>query len=287
MSGNAFIIEEANITLRTGDENGLEYWIGGCANNLSLNKEFQERPIETPGQPYSEADHENESHVIEMENVWLMKTDGPDLPLMPFMQRGQAYALVIEWRDRETGYQNKRTYRGVTWRAQKVGSQAMQNVTFRAQSMAEYAGFETVYYVSGRIRTPIYRYNPGTETFTMVGEGDDVTGLGEIRRSSGKVEIFVEGVLALRADADGVAVDALRAIGTTTVPIPPRLEFLLDSRVATVTKEGELVAGNLYEDDALFAAAKGMIFKDSEGVRRMVFGNDGAYVPWIAETELV
>lgn len=277
--GTPFIIEEADIRLKVGDEDGVEVWIGGCAQNLTLTDEFQEQAIEMPGKAFGEVQHVNESHVIEIENVWLMKTDGPDLPIMPIMQRGRVFALVIDWVDEETRNQNRRTYQGVTWRAQRVGSQAMQNVTFRAESLAEYPGFETVYYVNGLRVVPVYRYHPATQSFTLL----DDTGLAEIRKSPGKVEILVENVRALLADADKVLINTLQAWGITTVPVSPRLEFVLNSRVASLTKAGDLVAGNCYEDDALFAPADGLVFKDGDGTKRLVFGATGAFMKSLEE----
>jgi hypothetical protein len=280
--GTPFIIEEADIRLKIGDENGEEVWIGGCAKGLKLNGEFEDRPIEIPGDPFAEVQQVNENHTIEMENVWLMKTDGPDLPIMPLMQRGRVFVLVIDWVDEESGNQNRRVYQGVSWRAQRIGEVAMQNVTFRAKAMAEYPGFETIYYVSGLKVVPVYRYHPTTETFTSL----DDTGLAEIRPATGKVEIFIDNVRALLADADKVLIDQLQAWGITTVPISPRLEFVLNSRVASLTQAGELVAGNCYEDDAMFAAASGLTFKDGDGVKRLVFGATGAFMASLEEGTL-
>lgn len=277
--GTPFILEEATIRLKVGDENGEEVWIGACAQGLTLSSDLEERKIQIPGQRFTEVDHEDESHVIEIENVWLMKTDGPDLPVMPLMQRNRLFALVIDWTDEESGNQNRRYYQNVTWRAQRVGDRAMQNITFRASALAEYPGFETVYYISGSKVIPVYRYHPTTQTFTSL----DDTGLAEIRKSAGKVEIFIEDVRALLADADRVLINSLQAWGITTVPVSPRLEFLLNSRVASLTRAGDLIAGNCYEDDALFAAADGLVFKDGDGAKRLVFGATGAFMAGLEE----
>lgn len=131
--GNPFVVEEAEIFLYLSDNTAV--WIGGCANNLSPNKELTEHVVEQQGEIFGTVKHVNEAHTIEIENVWLLDTSGGSG--MPRIERDIFYAMVIIWYDYDTDNFVKFTYYGVTGRSQKIGERALQNLVYRAQSRFE------------------------------------------------------------------------------------------------------------------------------------------------------
>lgn len=290
ISGNTFIVEEANIALRIGGKNGVRVWIGGCAQRLTLNKTLTEAERQIPGRRFTEVDHVDEAHAIEIENVWLQDTAPLD-PIMPELERGRVYTLVISWKDGETGYFNKRTYYGVTGQAQRVGPEALQNLTYRAQRMVEWAADDLeVVYVDGAQKLILYSYN--AETAGWVERHPDredlVPALAEIKTSAAKLEIFIANRRALLADSNGVAVKRLSAAGFNKLSVQPRLEFwVLGVTCATLTQEGWLAVGNAFESPstaALAAAAADGFPLAGEGDPYGVLGEGGLYALGILET---
>ncbi|HEX4630018.1 MAG TPA: hypothetical protein VH188_03565, partial [Chthoniobacterales bacterium] len=138
-SGNPFTILEAEIAFTFGSDPIVPLWAGGCAEEISLNDEYKEQTLEYPGLPNSGVKHVDETHLIDIGNLWLANLDG-SVPVMPNVVRNQVYTLVIVWFDEETGYFAKRTYYEVTARSQRVRT-PNQSLSYRAALMIDLAGF--------------------------------------------------------------------------------------------------------------------------------------------------
>jgi hypothetical protein len=261
--GIPFVIEEADIQLLV-DSNRQKVWLGGCAQNLVLTDEFTEAVLQRPGRKFGQVKHVDEQHTIEIESVWLLNDDALQEPAMPRIERGQVYRLIITWTDEDTHETNRRTYLGVTGRAQRVGANAFQNLTFRAEQMFENADPDAVESIDGQFREQIYSYNELTQQFTATSA--DVPTYAELRKSSNKVEVYIGGVLCAQFDVNGLTCRGLRAAGYTSIRHSPRLEFRLASRVFTVTAQGEVIAGNVFEDDARRDSESGMVFGTETGL---------------------
>jgi hypothetical protein len=205
-------------------------------------------------------------------------------PVMPKIERGQVYNMVVVWFDEDTLAWNKRTYSGVMGRSQRVGSDAFQNLSFRAKRMVEISGFGTkpdlvpiayaaVVYVNGNQKVTLYTYDVNTGVFTATPDRTDA--FGKILVSADKVEIFIEGVLVATADATSMRMESIEAIGATYADSDPHLEFYLDSRVASLSKSGGLFAPSINEDDVGLASATGFVL--AAAARYAVLTRQGVY----------
>jgi hypothetical protein len=258
-TGNPFVIQEADIRLYFDGDDGRKVWLGGCAERLTLTDEFEETVEKRPGVPFGRRKHTDESHSIEIELVWLLGNELAQEPQMPRIARGQVYKLVIEWKDQETGLSNRRTYLGVTGKAQRIAdTNTFTNITYSAEQMFENSEPDAVDYVNGHFREQLYAYDEATDSFSVT--SGDVPGYGELRVSSDKIEVFIEGTLCARFDAAGIWCHELHAAAYTRLLHSPRLEFRLANRVFTITKRGEFVVGNITEDDALRDSEDGLVF---------------------------
>jgi hypothetical protein len=127
-------ILEADIRLYDGDEK----YIGGCAENITLTDEYEQRKVEYPGVATAKRKKVDESHVIEIANLWLIDLS-VDPPVVPDLDPDAVYELVIEWTDEDTGYRATRTYEGVTLRGDRITT-PNQNLTFDAETVQNEAG---------------------------------------------------------------------------------------------------------------------------------------------------
>jgi hypothetical protein len=132
-------ILEADISFWPEDDLPTQQaFIGGCAENIVCSDDYEKRSIEYPGVATAKKKKINESHVIEIGNLWLIDTS-QDPPVVPDIDPDATYQMIIEWTDEDTGYRAMRTYTGVTIRGQRVTT-PNQNLTFDAETMLQEGG---------------------------------------------------------------------------------------------------------------------------------------------------
>lgn len=285
-ASNTFIVEEAQIAVTLGSDSGVKVWIGACAQKLTLTDEFAEVALQYHGEPFEEVKHVNESHKIEIENVWLLDTSIAP-PIIPLIRRGQVLNMVIVWQDADTGFWNKRTYFNATGQIQRIGEAGFQNLNYRAQRMIPEAGkdefdlqpsaINQVIYVDGSNRTPLYNFNPETHTYIPI-DVSLIPSLAEIRQVTGDTFIDIAGVNKLGATTDDLDVAQIIAQGTTVIDESPRLEFWLNSRVGSLTASGKLVVGNVVETNDPESDPNAFTFGPSS-----YLGVTGLYAPEVEE----
>lgn len=135
MNAIPVIIFEADIQL-ISVTNGEQYF-GACAENITLTDEYEQRKVEYPGVATTKRKKTDESHTIEIGNLWLIDLT-VDPPVIPDLDPGDLYRLIIEWTDLDTGYKAKRTYEGVTLRGDRITT-PNQNLTFDAETVENVA----------------------------------------------------------------------------------------------------------------------------------------------------
>lgn len=115
---------------QVGESGDVEKFIGGCAEKITMNSEYDQRKIEYPGVATPKRKKVGEAHTVEIENLWLLDTNAHELP---DIDPDLLYRLEINWTEDATFSHASRIYEGVTLRGDRVTLPA-QNLTFDAET---------------------------------------------------------------------------------------------------------------------------------------------------------
>jgi hypothetical protein len=297
---------EADIAVYLSDASGntvggaSPIWLGGTPSKSNFSDGFKEEEANISGQPGVNIQHLEETHGIELENVWMARADQPVGGVVPVevlgLDRNQFYSIAIIWTDEETGVWVKRVYYGVKLPelSMSTENQVMaQKMKFEGGTMLQTAGtpqqapdegvalYGRVQYVNtlGQA-TDIYTYDFGTRVFSPVGGGVPGNSVGWDGTEN---EITVAGMVALIVtEAGQVQVEQLSAGGTYNNP--PRLDFYAGaSRIASVSAAGVLAVTSFRETDVDPGLPLGFALVDSEGHWLATIDATGVYAPSITD----
>lgn len=268
-----YTVHEADFALYLADRDGnvtdqAKVFLGGRLEDLTPELDFTKVRLDRHGDPFGRNYHSDEEHRIVIKNLWVMEKSSRT---MPRIKRNQQYVLVVRWFDLETKAWVLRTYSGVTADGQRLLSSDQvfhQDVPFTARHLDESSGVGeppdltasiatlSVLYVTADDSAPVYSYDRISKVFTAI---DPVLATEEatiaIDGTSWKLLIgllHASVVPVMEATVGGVSVAELTAIGGT-FPLGdsyPRVEFWIGpTRVASVTRNGELAVPDLFETD--------------------------------------
>ncbi|GEM_PF-5957054 len=292
----AFIVLEAELAFyisTAGDEPVGEAYLGGVADRLIIEDEFKERQVQTHGVAYGGQYHEDEQHLIELENVWMWDWNSTD-PRMPQITRNQRLIMVAVWYDNDTRAWAKRTFYGVTAFHQRIPGDAKQILRFHAERFTPAQGYGDkpdllpadygiVRYRDGSTTSDVYFYDPQSHLYTPTGGVPYAV----FTRNATTFSIAINEVLALRAvNGTGLHVVTLTAAGATYGSGRPRIEFYSGgTRMASLTEEGELIVPDVTEQDTA-PAGTGFDFYDTGGHWLASLRAGRAYAPAFIEEDL-
>lgn len=306
MSETAFTQWECEMVVYRADEAGaptgeIEY-LGGCENKLEIEQGYAEERAERSGDGYARNQHLEETHVIQLENLWLTryrKESGEEFYDSPRIGRAQRFVVVMLWTDEESGVWHKRSYYGVQINPLNFNSSQeyfSQTATMRAS-----------YYVPDHGRRPeeptlqptslaFVRYVTSSGSVDLLSYDFDARTFTALANPAGKVDlpgagggylarILVGGVLALAIDADGVLlVKEIVATGGSFTSGLPRAEFFHGNlRYASLTAAGLLAVPNFLESPATPGLTDDFEFREG-GLWRLSLGLLGAYAPAIEDS---
>jgi hypothetical protein len=276
MNANPFLLLEATVAFYFESATPQRLWMGGHAERMTLTRDFKERLLYRPGDPFGAGYYDDESHEIEIDNLWLQSLGSGQ---MPAITRNQKLTLVIVWYDEEVQCFAKRTYYGVTARGQKTQGQiasgrsqsdGMQSLRFRAAYMApEIAGLggkpDLLPQDSGLVRYAgrdgwlnCYRLDYESGNFVDIA-GESVV---DIAVSTLGLLLQVNGQNVALANTESFSL-AGEIITKGTILREPRMEFYArGQRQAIITESGKLSVGSIVQgaaapDGALFNVMAG------------------------------
>jgi hypothetical protein len=298
---------EADIAVYLSDASGnvapgaAPVWLGGTPSKSNFSDGFKQEEANISGQPGVNIQHLEETHGIELENVWMARADQPVDGVIPVevlgLDRNQFYSIAIIWTDEETGVWVKRVFYGVKLPelSMTTENQVMaQKMKFEGGTMLQTAGTaqqvpDEGVSIYGRVQfvnalgqaTDICTYDFGTKVFSPVGgvSGDLVGWDGS------ESEITVAGIVALIVtEAGQVKVEQVNAIGGT-YNSAPRLDFYAGaSRIASVSAAGVLAATSFQETHADPGLPLGFALVDGDGNWLATIDATGVYAPSIADS---
>lgn len=141
------LLREAVISLYPADASGepiiaAPLWCGTVANSLRLGLTWQEGLSYSSGDYYKTAHHEDESHAIEIDRTWIIRSASPGENVGP--ERNGRYVMEIVWNDVRERIWYKRVYYGVTGRSSDLNSDGARQhnnpQTFRAERFTRAGG---------------------------------------------------------------------------------------------------------------------------------------------------
>ena len=243
-----------------GNASSTDVWMGGCLEDLTPEATFESVRMAAHGDPYGRDYHVDESHVIAIQNLWVLEARQL---VMPSIRRNQQYVMVIRWLDEATEAWCKRTYYGVTGMFQGlsvVEETFYENLKFGARRMEEFAGYMNppdltvskvgqLRYVTASDSVVLYSYDFGGGVFAVV-DPALLAGRAEIETGVGEWKLLFGASVAMRVTADGLEVKTLTAAGGTfpQADAYPRVEFWDGPRrFAALTAAGELCAPHVAE----------------------------------------
>ena len=299
---------EADIAVYLSDASGnvaagaAPVWLGGTPSKSNFSDGFKQEEANISGQPGVNIQHLEETHGIELENVWMARADQPVDGVIPVevlgLDRNQFYSIAIIWTDEETGVWVKRVFYGVKLPelSMSTENQVMaQKMKFEGGTMLQTAGtaqqmpnegvaiYGRVLFVNALGQaTDIYNYDFGTRVFSPVPPGISGDSVGWDGSES---EITVAGMVALIVtEAGQVQVEQLTAIGGT-YNSAPRLDFYAGaSRIASVSAAGVLAATSFHETHADPGLPLGFALVDGDGNWLATIDATGVYAPSIADS---
>jgi hypothetical protein len=240
------IIYEAELALYTLDSLGdplEEVFLGACPEGIAMSDPFRSVLIEYHGEAHRREHHEEDEHFITLSNVRAVSygDGGGSAPRVPTLRKNVRYGLVIVWWDPEKLVWIKRSYFSVTASGgpEIDPSNVTQSIRLRAEELVETAGRGSkpdlspvrtgqVIYVSGDERTPLFEYDPGDGSFTLI-DSSLLSGRGLIDLSEPTVvSVTVESTLAMTAAASGITLASgvsFVGLGGSFNDDDPRLEF--------------------------------------------------------------
>lgn len=285
-----FTLYEAEWRLFKESSSTVSLYMGGCLEGFNARVTYDSHRMLPHGDPYGYDKNVDESHSIEISNLWVQQRV---TARMPSLNRDGQWILVVVWRDKETGVWAKRTYWKVVQSNQGLmdeGEVFYQNLSFSARYMVEESGVGSwnftpsnpvsLWYVDEEDSLPLYLYS--NKRFNVidalllpdrasVSDTGDSWGL-----SIGASVVFV-------ADDEGIKANSFTALGGL-IPVgvsSPRVEIRKASQVLLiVTGLGEVVAPNISEvdvplemsDDIIFASNAGTVWRAgiTNGILRTV-----------------
>lgn len=262
MNQTPFLLLEARFAFYL--ESGESVWMGGEAEKAVCQRGFKERLLYQDGDSFGKTFHEDETHEVKLENLWLL-----DLGTVrvPEIGRNVPMVLVIVWYDREVMAWAKRTYFGVTASNQELvgeigrsgSGDGMQTLRFRAERMVAKAGYASAPDLNPEDdQGAVIRLVNGSvvlsPVLTLSEAGELVAGAFESVTVDEEDEMDVVDILgdvAARFAASGITCNGLYGVGGTFAPSnEPRLEFMVAGRrLATLTQRGVLCAPEFFESD--------------------------------------
>lgn len=136
-----FTLGAALLALYNTDPDGLitgdPIWFGACAEGLNLRHKVEEKRFWPSGRPYPKTHHVGESHVIEIERIWVVDNGGSEDFVV---EREKRYVMQILWEhpDAREGVAFRRTYYGVTIASADLNSQSVHEFAANQVFNAEY-----------------------------------------------------------------------------------------------------------------------------------------------------
>jgi hypothetical protein len=270
-SVHPFTIYEAEVRLFAVGADGeidTEEWLGGCAESLEIEGEYETLPVEIPGRPRPRIHHLAESWRVRMTNVRTIETG--NTPRTVRIRRNQEYALVAIWWDEQERAWLKQCFLGVKGQPPALtADNIFQRLAFDAEEMIALAGsgarpeFDLirngeVWYVDAGGRTLFYRYDGAARVFTATADADPDEA--EIIESGDDITITIGGAVALEATADGIETGEIVAEGGTLLTDLPRLEFWSGNTRTASLSVAHFVVPSLLESDAAPGASSTVDF---------------------------
>lgn len=301
----AFTQWETDMVVYRADANGRAtgevVFLGGCENRMDIEQGYAEERADRSGDPHSRNQHLEETHVIQLENLWLSRyrnEGGEERFDVPAVGRDARFVVVMVWEDEQSGIWHKRTYFGVQINPLRFDSSQeffSQNVLMRASYLIASNGRRPaeptltpatagiIRYVTGGASVDLWSYD--FEARTLSAQADP-TGRIEFAGAGGGYlyRVYVGGELALAVHADGrLLVREIVATGGSFTTGDPRAEFYNGStRYATLTANGRLAVPNFLESADNPDLPEDFEFRAASWLASL--GPIGAYAPGIADT---
>jgi hypothetical protein len=138
-----FFLSEAQVSLYRADTSGQPagnaLWLGGFANRLSAQLDYEGVTLKASGARYAVTRHVDEAHALTFGQSWLI----PRATMTDWKPgRDQQYVLQLLWQSERQWF--RRTYYGVTWNGLKLDAantnQFLVEQSLRAQSYTDDSG---------------------------------------------------------------------------------------------------------------------------------------------------
>lgn len=288
----------------TGKAAGDAIWFGVCAENITLEEQFEEERVERHGRPYASRHHIDEKHSISIEKWHVVREEDGEL-LEPHLERFQQYVLVMTWFSEKLRYWIKRIYFGVTASSQSLGTgDAMTDTKqLAAERVVPVTGLNSepdltaaltgmVLWIAAGVATTAYTYDFETETWASTGNvSTGVMGIDEGAASPPAAAdwyVQIGGEVVLWIEDETVKVPELRAVGTPTLSPDAeadRVEFRFGNQVyAALDADGQVAVRNLIERDTEVTDSIDFVMRPAPGQWAGSLRRSGLWVRELVET---